>query len=76
MIDHLMDKELVPDIGGQWISVQMEIIPPGSVLGLVFFNIFINDISTGIEYIISLLMSPSWAVWLTHLRDGMPLRRT
>jgi len=44
----LVDKELVgrsqPEGSGRRLDVQMDTTDKGSVLGLVLFNIFINDL--------------------------------
>ena len=46
-------------------------VSQGSLLGLVLFNIFINDIVASRAPSANLLMIPSCAVWSMHQRDGM-----
>lgn len=60
LIDGLF-KELVvrlyAESSGQWLNIRMEIsdecCPQGSVLGQIFFNIFINDINSRVRCTLS-----------------------
>lgn len=51
-------------------------VTQGSIFGPVQFDIYIND-KVGLSVsLASLPMTPSCAVWLTHLRSGTPFRGT
>ena len=79
-----MDEELAsrlsPESGDQWFNVWMEISDKWSPrmvsAGTILFNIFINDIDSGVKCTASLLMIASCGVWSTHQRDGMPFTGT
>ncbi|KAJ7401785.1 rna-directed dna polymerase from mobile element jockey-like [Pitangus sulphuratus] len=53
-------------------------VPQGLELGLILFNIFVNDVDmdSGIKCTLGKLMTPSCVVQLTHWWEGIPSRGT
>ena len=57
-----------------WRSV-MSGIPPGSLLGLVLFNIFISDINNGIEHTLSKFVDHTKLCDVVNMREGQDATR-